>query len=166
MLGLAIDVTWKTVLSLAVAGGGAALLFVQVRAVQRDDRAQDAARRALDSVREYLPSSRDEVQLFRGIAYSAGIGEELFYRGFLIWYLDQLVPLVWAVVASSVLFGIAHIMHGMAATVRATVMGFVLAGLFLFSGALWPSMLLHTAVDLSSGAMARAVYGRAPSVAA
>ena len=156
-LGLSVTTSWKAMVALAVAGGGAALLFHQVRAVRRDVQAQDAVRRALEPVREFLPASRKELPLYRAVSLSAGIGEELFYRGFLIWYLGQFMPLLWAVLASSVLFGLAHVMHGMASTVRAILSGLVLAGLFLLSGALWASILLHTAIDLSSGALALAV---------
>lgn len=163
LLGLSFVISWQSILGLGVAGVGAALLFLQVRGVQRDVRAQHAARRALDPVREYLPTSPEELRLFRAVSFSAGIGEELFYRGFLLWYLGQFMPLLWAVVVSSVLFGLAHVMHGAGATVRAMLIGAVLAGLFVFSGALWPSMLLHTAVDLSSGALGLAVSDRGSS---
>ena len=95
--------------------------------------------------------------LVAATALAAGTGEEIFYRGFLLWYLSASMSLLLAVVVSSVLFGLAHGMHGFQATLRATIMGFVLCGLYVFSGALWASILLHTAVDLSSGEMARVV---------
>jgi membrane protease YdiL (CAAX protease family) len=164
-LGLPLTVSWKSVVALAVAGGGAALLFFQVHSVRGNVRAQDAVRRGLEPVREYLPASGRERKLFRAVSVSAGIGEELFYRGFLIWYLGQFMPLVLAVLASSALFALAHVMHGTSATVRAGLMGLVLAGLFVFSGALWASMLLHTAVDLSSGELALAAAESEKSVA-
>lgn len=153
-LGLTVALSWKSIVTLAVAAGGTTVLFFQVRGVRHDVRAQDAVRRALAPVREYLPASPGQLQLFRVVSVSAGIGEELFYRGFLIWYFGQFMAPVGAVLASSALFALAHVMHGAAATVRAGLMGLVLAGLFVFSGALWASILLHTAVDLSSGELA------------
>lgn len=159
-LGLAFTGSWRSLLGMAIAIGAATLLLLQALAVRRDERTLHAARKALEPVREYLPENYKQVRLFRVVSLSAGIGEELFYRGFLLWYLTLVVPLAWAIVLSSILFGLAHVMHGMGATVRATIIGAVLAGLYTFSGALWASMVLHTAIDLTTGEIAVAVVGR------
>lgn len=128
------------------------LLWLQLRAVRNDPATRAAAREALAPVREYFPSDGAERRLFVGVSFAAGIGEELFYRGFLFWYLAQWLP-VWAVlVASSVAFGVAHVMHGAQATIRSTATGFVLGGLYLAGGSLLAPMILHTAIDLTSGA--------------
>jgi membrane protease YdiL (CAAX protease family) len=119
--------------------------------VRRDPAARAAARDALAPVQEYFPRTAGEQRLFQGVAFAAGTGEEIYYRGFLLWYLSAYVSVVPAVLLSSALFGIAHVMHGAQATIRSTAMGVVLAVLYLVSGSLWASILLHTAVDLSSG---------------
>ncbi len=158
VLGLGLPRDWQSIVGIAVATAGGALLFVQVRAVSRDEHAREATRRSLEHVREYLPAGPEEWRLFRAVSISAGLGEELFYRGFLLWYLTQFTTLVWAVALSSILFGVAHAMHGTGATIRAAVTGALLAGLYLFSGALWASMLWHATIDLSSGKMGLAVF--------
>lgn len=157
-LGLGLDGSWRTAGALLLAGLFGALLFAQVAAVRRDPATRAAARAALAPVREYMPRGEVEMRLFRGVSLAAGIGEELFYRGFLIWYLAQAMPLVAAVGVSSVLFGLAHVMHGVQATVRSTGTGVVLAGLYLLSGSLWASMVLHAAIDLASGETGRAAF--------
>ena len=52
------------------------------------------------------------------------------------------------------LFGAAHLYQGAAGALGATLVGAVAAGLYLWCGSLVPSMLLHAAIDLSSGWMA------------
>jgi membrane protease YdiL (CAAX protease family) len=121
--GLALlGVTWSAtaygVGAVALAMAIVAVLALQVRAVRNDPATREAAREALLPVREYFPTRPDERRLFRGVSFAAGIGEELFYRGFLLWYLGQALPIWGAVVVSSVLFGLAHVMHGAQATVR------------------------------------------------
>ena len=160
LLGLDFGVSWQGGVSLLFAAGLSALLFIQVQSVRRDPRNQEAARKALTPVAEFLPQSATEARWFRGVSVAAGVGEEIFYRGFLLWYLESAMPLHWAVATSSVLFGLAHVMHGVQATVRATIMGLVLAALYVFSGALWAPMLLHTVVDLTSGETALAAFGK------
>lgn len=153
LLGLSIPWSWQNGLALLVAAGFSILLALQVRTVRRDSEAREATRAAMAPVAEYLPRSAREARWFRGVSLAAGIGEEIFYRGFLLWYLAPLMPWIWAVVVSSVLFGFAHIMHGAQAALRATFMGAALALLYLFGGSLLAPMIVHTAVDLSSGEM-------------
>jgi len=159
LLGLTFHNSWQFLAGFALALLVSALLYWQVLSVRHDSATREASRKALEPVREYLPATAGEARLFRGVALSAGLGEETFYRGFLLWYLMQFTSLPWAIAVSSVLFGLAHIMHGAQATVRATIIGFLLAALYVFTGALWASMLLHTAIDLSSGEMGAAVFG-------
>lgn len=166
LIGLDIGVSWRVGLSLLVAAGLSALLAFQVRTVRRDPQAREAVRAALTPVAEFLPRSADEARWFRGVSVAAGVGEEIFYRGFLIWYLTSMMPMFWAVAASSVLFGMAHGMHGVQATVRATIMGIVLAMLYVWSGALWASILLHTMVDLTSGETGLAALEEPPATGA
>ena len=160
-LGLSFDFTFRHLSALLIAAIAGAFLFAQAIAVARDPGMQKAARESLESVREYLPRDAQDARLFRGVAISAGIGEELFYRGFLLWYLSQAVSLPVAVAISSVLFALAHWMHGYQAVIRAGLIGLLLAGLYLLGGALWAPMLLHTMADLSSGAMGQAAFANA-----
>ncbi len=150
-LGFDLSCTWQIGASLAIAVVVIALLVFQVRLVRRDSSYQEAARDAMHSVDEFLPHNDREAKWFRGVSVAAGVGEEIFYRGFLIWYLSSFLHIWLAVALSSVLFGLAHIMHGTQATIRATITGLLFAILYLFSGALWAPILLHAAVDLTSG---------------
>jgi len=157
-IGLGLGGGWRFATALAAVAGIIALLCVQVRAARTDPEARALAREALEPVREFFPTSRVEARLFRGVSFAAGIGEEIYYRGFLIWYLAGAASVPWAVVLSSLLFGLAHWMHGTQATLRSTATGAVLAGIYLFSGSLWAPMLLHTAIDLTSGETGMAAF--------
>lgn len=151
LLGLVLPTSWPALASLGVAVLLSALLFLQVRGVRRDAATREAAQAALEAVREYLPRTAREARLFRSVAFSAGIGEEIFYRGFLLWYLPQFMPMIAALCVSSIFFGLAHAMHGLDAAIRSAFVGALLAGLYLLGGSLLAPMLLHTAIDLSSG---------------
>lgn len=71
------------------------------------------------------------------------------------------MPLPWAVLLSSLLFGGAQVMHGVQATLRSAVLGVIFAALYLFSGSLWASMILHPMIDLTSGESGLAAFGDA-----
>jgi uncharacterized protein len=84
---------------------------------------------------------------------TAGFCEELWFRGFLIAYLAQWIGWWQAAVASSVLFGIGHACQGPAGVPKTTGVGLVFAALYGYSGSLWPSIVLHAAIDVQSGAI-------------
>lgn len=151
LLGFSFVGGWTAYAGLGIAVIGSLLLMLQARAIMRDEATREAAREALAPVREFLPTTLEDVRLFRGVSLSAGIGEEIYYRGFLIWYLTLVMSPVWALVISSIAFGLAHVMHGVQSTVRSTIMGAVLGGLYILSGSLWASMILHYFIDISSG---------------
>jgi membrane protease YdiL (CAAX protease family) len=133
---------------------------VQWRAVLRlEGEALNPLRAQMESAAGLMPHTATEYRWWRAIAITAGVCEEVVYRGFLMWFLGHwMSPLLAAIVAGTA-FGLGHLYQGPLGMVKTGVVG-VLAGL-LFAGTgslLWP-IILHAAVDLHGGAMARRVLG-------
>ncbi len=149
---------WRFWLSLAVVLGFVGFLMNQYRWVRRDERAREEVVRQLSRVEEYLPRTSADFKHFVALSLSAGLWEELLYRGYLIRYLDSMSGIAVAVVASSIVFGFAHLCHGVSAALRAGALGVLFAVLFLFSGSLWLPIALHASIDVSAGLTARTVY--------
>jgi membrane protease YdiL (CAAX protease family) len=107
----------------------------------------------------------NESRLFDMVAVTAGVCEEILYRGLL---LAALLPLAgtWpAVGISSVIFGLGHAYQGMAGIVKTGLVGLVLAMLTVSSGSLFVAIVLHTTMDLVSGRMmGKAVRMSPPTV--
>lgn len=110
-----------------------------------------------DAVDYLLPRTNAEMMLFAGVAVSAGICEEIIYRGFLIRYL-QAAPFGLAVgsslLLSAALFGLAHAGQGAKGMVSAALGGLLLGGIYVASGSLVLPILLHVAMDLRALAFA------------
>jgi membrane protease YdiL (CAAX protease family) len=121
---------------------------------QRDSEVRSVVLRQLDNLRPILPHSRREMLHFSAVALTAGICEEVLYRGFLIWYLALLVPLPVAVGVAALLFGMAHAYQGARGVIQTGLVGLGLAVLYVLSGSLWLPMALHAFVDLNSGLLA------------
>lgn len=84
------------------------------------------------------------VLAFIGLVVVAPIAEELLFRGYLFGKLKQYKIKTWVVVlATSALFGIAHMQLNV--MVDTFALGIALALLRVFSGSIWPSILLHMA---------------------
>lgn len=91
---------------------------------------------------------------FSMVAVTAGICEEALFRGFLLWYLGSLVPLIPALVLGAVLFGMAHAYQGTKGVIQTGTVGLGLVLLYKISGSLWVPMVVHIFVDLNSGLLA------------
>jgi hypothetical protein len=97
------------------------------------------------------PHTPAELRSFKVLAVSAGVCEEIVYRGFMIWFAGLWLGLWPAVIASSLLFGVAHGYLGKTYVLRNSVVGFLFALVAVGSASLWPAMALHAFVDLLGG---------------
>jgi uncharacterized protein len=98
-----------------------------------------------------LPSTREERRWWWLVCITAGISEEIVYRGFLLHYFHVLpfhCSLTWALVGASVIFGIGHLYQGLAGAVQTCVIGFLFGAIFLLTGSLLLPMVLHAFMDL------------------
>ncbi len=107
-------------------------------------------------LRRLLPASGSEKVAFAGLSLSAGFGEELVFRGFLL----VALRIAWgsqilALLVSSVAFGWMHAYQHPAGAMRAGLLGSLLAIPLVLSGSIWPSMIAHSAIDIIGGLLLR-----------
>lgn len=153
-LGLGSGSPLRLGLGLALAAVVIGLLAAQRRALFARPERFELVLRQVGSAVPLLPHTVDERRGFTRLAITAGICEEVLYRGYVLWYAAVWTGPVAAVVISSILFGAAHLYLDGRSAIRAGIVGAVMAGLVLLSGSLWPAMILHAAVDINSGDLA------------
>ena len=144
---------WWTLLLCAV---GIGVYAQQARTVATSPDAQASLQKQLESqpnVRMILPVTVREARVFKGVAVTAGICEEVLCRGYLLWYLQSLGLGRGAVVVAIVAFGLAHAYQGIHGIVWTGVMGAVFLGLYLLTGSLVAPIVVHATVDLANGLM-------------
>jgi len=137
------------------------LLVVQGRGTAGAE-ALERARGRLEHVEPLLPHSPGELRLFGVVAVTAGICEELLFRGFLIWYFAHVTGLLQAALLSSIAFGIGHAYQGLRYVLVTGLLGAFLSAVYLLTGSLILPMLIHALMDLYSGWVAYRVFGSAP----
>jgi uncharacterized protein len=86
------------------------------------------------------------------LSLSAGVTEEITYRGLILLTLavalPDTTPRPMLIVVAAVLFGVAHWYQGWAGILTTGFVGGVMAGLYLSTGSLLIVMVLHTLIDL------------------
>lgn len=109
------------------------------------------------------PRRKAEHDRFVWLSVTAGITEEIIFRGFLIGALALVLPL-WAAAAIAVVaFTLGHLYQGPKGLVRVFVLSVLFAGLYLLGLSLWPLMIIHAAVDLTGAGVFRIVDAREDS---
>jgi uncharacterized protein len=137
-------------------GWGFAIAFaagslLQVVLVRRNAAAREKILRAFKRFAFILPVTPEERAWFGLVSVTAGICEEVLYRGFLIRYLSNgpwHIGLWIAVAIASISFGLAHGYQGLSGIIGTALIGAVMAVIFLASGSLWLPMALHAIIDL------------------
>ena len=116
----------------------------------------------------FLPTKNSELPEYFLLCFSAGVFEEIVYRGYLInycWYLfdgynyQQMI----AVVLPALAFSIAHFYQGAKAVLKIFFLAVFFGYLFIYSGSLLIVMILHFLVDAVGGLLTIKYMKRASS---
>ena len=104
------------------------------------------------SIQTFLPQRALEILLWIGVSMSAGVCEELVFRGYFQRQFHAWSHSLWmAWVLQALLFGISHGYQGIEACVRIAVYGALFGLLALWRGSLRPGMMTHAGSDILSG---------------
>jgi membrane protease YdiL (CAAX protease family) len=149
----------STLLRLGIAFGFLALILAlllqQRRALLTRAEWPELVRRSLRRAELLIPRTKGEHPVAILLALTAGTCEEFMFRGFVIWYFLTFWPgtrfgVIFAIVGSSILFGLGHIYLGVKNVPSTAIAGVLFAAIAFLGGSLLPVMVLHTALDLNS----------------
>lgn len=137
-----------------LSGIGSAYFLISAVRVAFSREARRRAVRQLQGGGDYTllqPETPWQRRHFYLVAWTAGFCEEVVFRGFLIGVLALFLPLVWAAYVAAAVFVLGHSYQGPRGMIRILPITAVLTMLFVFSGSLWPGIVLHTVVDAAGG---------------
>jgi membrane protease YdiL (CAAX protease family) len=106
-----------------------------------------------EGTREVLPRTKKEKWLFSFSALSAGICEEIIYRGFIVFLLQAIfpsMPIFLIILLPSVVFGLGHFYQGLQGVIQTGLLGALFMSLFLATDSLLLAILLHFIIDFSA----------------
>ncbi len=97
------------------------------------------------------PETPVKKRIFVLLSLSAGVFEEILYRGYLISLLSDGLNNIWiAVVAAALLFGMGHLYQGLEGILKAFLIGGMMGIIFVATGSILNCIVLHVLIDLSS----------------
>ena len=107
------------------------------------------------------PETPAELRSFLLTSITAGITEEIVFRGFLISAMAIWMPIWFAGLAAAALFIIAHAYQGIRGMLQLIPISLIFTAMFIVSGSLWPCIALHILIDISYGLMIATVQRHA-----
>ena len=110
----------------------------------------------MDEMQYIIPVNWDEFKPYIFLAFSAGICEEIVFRGFLITYIfhyigDMPYGQEIAMVIPALVFSLSHLYQGWWAVLKIFIIALLFGAIFIFSGSLILVILIHIFIDLVSG---------------
>ncbi|MFH2051590.1 MAG: CPBP family intramembrane glutamic endopeptidase [bacterium] len=138
---------------LAVAGG-LGLMGLQVaqwRRIREDRVKLRELAGEFDQLMGLAPRNPMEARLFDALGVTAGICEEVLYRGILLAITQPIMGTSFAVVVTSVVFGLGHLYQGSRGVLKTGAVGLVLALMTLWTGSILTAVVVHAVTDLVAG---------------
>jgi len=134
----AMDLLWALAVLAALLGANLVLHFVT----------EAMGMEATDILKRLVPRTRDERRTFAWMSVTAGLGEEIVYRGFLYLILVAAgLTVPGALVVQALAFGLVHAYQGPIGVAATALLGLLFGLSFVLLGTLWPAILAHVAVD-------------------
>ena len=121
----------------------------------------DPARlKAYGQLAPFLPKTPRQHRWGMALSVSAGVAEEIAYRGFVMWMLAFFMPVYAVIAVQAVVFGLAHAYQGWGGAVGTAILGAVIGLVYWATGSLFLPILLHVLVDAMSLSLAYFTYRR------
>jgi membrane protease YdiL (CAAX protease family) len=153
-LGLQVPENWGLTLGLSAYCVGVIVISTVLTARQIKKNVRGGLVQSLLDLREMLPHTPFESLLWLMLSVTAGICEEIAFRGFLPWSILQIVqffggqgPFWWGLVISTVIFGFAHVYQGWKGVLQTGLIGAIMAAIYLWTKSLILPIILHTLID-------------------
>ncbi len=110
----------------------------------------------IEEMQYIIPLNWEEFKPYTFLAFSAGICEEIVFRGFLVTYIAHftvdLAYGMWiAIIIPAVVFSVSHLYQGWWAVLKIFIISMLFGGIFLVSGSLIIVIFIHVFIDLISG---------------
>ncbi|MDR2937393.1 MAG: CPBP family intramembrane metalloprotease [Prevotellaceae bacterium] len=143
---------WFTAATLTLGGVAIAYFLYNIVGVLVSEKfRKKGIKTSSSAVLNAIPRTKRAKWLFSLLALSAGVCEEIVFRGFFLFLILSIFPElpVWlAALIPIVLFGLAHLYQGLQGVVSTAVVGAIFMCLYLATDSLLLAMVLHFLMDV------------------
>lgn len=161
-LGLVAEIQGRQWFVVSLGAAATVFVLIQMVMVTHDPEQLQSVRQQFGELCEIAPRTPAERSVFVLVCITAGVCEELLYRGLLTGALAGSLGTWPAVVLATAIFGLGHVYQGWVGMGKSMVGGLMMSVLALGSGSLLVPIVVHVVNDLTAGRMLGAsVRGKA-----
>lgn len=109
-----------------------------------------AAKGIIDDYKWFLPITRKEKSLWSRVSISAGITEEILYRGYFFYALAIVFPdlsIFQILFIATIIFGVGHVYLGKE-VIKSTILGLLFGIFYIVFNSIIPVIIIHISQDL------------------
>jgi len=157
--------TWLNIITFVLSGIALAILVIQSITCLTNKKYQKQILEELESKSDgenhydvvihklMIPRTKKEKRWFFGVSLTAGICEEIIWRGTLIYLLQGIFPklnilLIGLIIC--VIFGVIHMYQGIYGIIKTAIIAVLFVMLYIATGSLFPGIVLHFLFDFST----------------
>lgn len=137
-------------LSVGVGAGIGIIMIVLIISFSKNIREKISEGLSDESIQFLLPANLKERVFFLLIAVTAGVCEEIIFRGAMFHYFNHLpfhLSIISIGIISSLLFGIVHLYQGWKGVLLTSYLGGIMFFLYMGTGSLWIPIAFHFLID-------------------
>ncbi|GLX79505.1 hypothetical protein tinsulaeT_28450 [Thalassotalea insulae] len=146
-----VSMLWALVILILLVG----VVISGIVQVKNSQKIREQLIEKMESVSWLMPKTKKQLMLYLvGVCTTAGVAEEILYRGYLIPFLTQYMDQYLALVVASLIFALPHIYQGKAGILRTAIIGLGLAATVIIFDSLILAIACHFIIDAYSGYIA------------
>ena len=130
------------------------IFFLLIQKMKVDESKMESLSKSFEGVDHFMPKTAQEFKWTVVLSFVAGITEEIIFRGFLFWQINQYIHWIGAILLVNFFFGIGHATTGYNNAIKAFGLGLFFSVTYVLTDSLWLAILTHIMVDLYSMTLA------------
>ena len=123
------------------------LAYLLFSKISIPDNKVDKLKTGYKDIMYILPENKKQCNTAVFVSIIAGVCEEIMFRGFLYWQLQQYMPVVAAFILTNIMFAIAHAGTKLKNALSTLVLGVIYSATYVLTDSLWLAIVLHILLD-------------------
>ncbi len=115
-------------------------------------------RNQFSDVMYIVPTTMREYKWAIVMSVIVGAFEEVIFRGFLFWKINEYMHFIVAIIITNIIFGLCHYGTGLKNTMTAICLGLFWSVIYYLTDSLWLPIFGHILIDMHSSILAKKIF--------
>ena len=132
--------------------------YFLMQKINLTEKKEEELKLQFEAISYVLPTTLREFKWAILMSVIVGVLEELIFRGFLFWQINQHLPIIPSILIVNIIFGLCHYGTGPKNAITAFALGVIWSALYYLTDSLWLPILGHVLMDMYSSTLAKKIF--------